>query len=49
LSGHTGDYEEVELSREAKAALKPGKNAIAAHVKQTSGGQCIDVGVVAVK
>ena len=49
LEGHTTGYEEVPLSAEARAALKPGKNTIAVHVKQTAGGQYIDVGVAGVK
>ena len=49
LTGYTTEYEDVPLSAEAKAALKPGKNTIAVHVKQTSGGQYIDVGIVDVK
>ena len=49
LSGYTSAYEEIPLSAEARAALKPGKNTIAVHVRQTSGGQYIDVGVADVK
>jgi hypothetical protein len=46
LEGYTSEYVEVPLSPEARAALKAGKNTVAAHVKQTSGGQYIDVGIV---
>jgi hypothetical protein len=49
LSGYTSEYVEVPLSPEAKAALKPGKNTIAVHVKQTGGGQYIDVGIADVQ
>ena len=41
-------YEEQPLSAEARSALKPGKNTLAVHCKQKSGGQYIDVGLTAV-
>jgi hypothetical protein len=49
LKGFTTDYEEFEISDEARATLKPGKNTIAVYCKQIEGGQYIDAGLVEVK
>jgi len=46
--GYVGDYVELPLSDAAYATLKPGASTvIAVHCHQTTGGQVIDVGIVA--
>jgi len=49
VSGYTTDYDSVDLTPQGKAALKAGKNTIAVHCHQTTGGQYIDVGLVEVR
>lgn len=48
-SGFLGNYDVFPLSKAAQAALKPGKNVIAVHCHQTSGGQYVDLGFVEVR
>jgi hypothetical protein len=45
-TGWTTDYTEFFLTPEGRKALKKGSNVIAIHVKQTTGGQYIDAGLV---
>ena len=45
-SGFTSSYDDYEIRPEARAILQPGKDLIAVHCKQTTGGQFIDVGIV---
>ena len=46
LKGHNGSYDDVDLPEQAFKALQTGTNVIAIHVKQTSGGQYIDAGLL---
>jgi hypothetical protein len=45
-TGYTSSYEEMPLTLAGKTALKPGKNQMAVHCRQTRGGQYIDAGVI---
>jgi hypothetical protein len=47
FSGYVVDYKIVPLSEEALAAVKRGNNVVAVHCKQTTGGQAIDVHLIA--
>ncbi len=49
LPGFSNQYVEVGISPEAIAALRPGRNTVAVHCHQTSGGQGIDVGILVPK
>jgi len=42
----TTAYEELPIDEKGRAALKPGRNLLAAHCKQTKGGQYIDLGII---
>ena len=48
-SGFITGYDNLPLTPQGKAALKPGKNIIAIHCHQTIGGQYIDFGLVDVQ
>ncbi len=49
VTGYTGGYDEVAISPEAAATLKTGRNTMALHCHQTSGGQAIDAGMIEVR
>ena len=44
-TGFNSAYAALPLNAAGRAALKPGKNLLAVHCRQTSGGQFIDVGI----
>lgn len=47
--GGANRYETIELPKAAKAALKPGRNVLAIHCKDTGGDQYIDAGFATVR
>jgi len=49
VGGFISSYDVFPLTPEGNAALKPGKNLIAVHCHQTTGGQYVDLGLVNVK
>ena len=49
FSGYVTEYEVAPLRRQASETLKPGKLLIAAHCRQTRGGQFLDLGLVDVE
>jgi hypothetical protein len=46
-AGFAADYDDYEIDPAAVAVLKPGTNIISVHCHQTTGGQYIDVGILA--
>ncbi|MCK4872729.1 MAG: beta galactosidase jelly roll domain-containing protein [Phycisphaerales bacterium] len=48
LTGYTTSYEEAAITGEAGDRLGPGRNTVAIHCRQTTGGQYIDAGLVRV-
>jgi hypothetical protein len=49
LPGSNAGFAFVPLTGAGRSALKQGRNTIAVHVKQTRGGQFVDVGIVDVQ
>ena len=47
--GFLTDYVPLPILPAARAALRPGKNVLAVHCHQTTGGQYVDVGLVEVE
>ena len=46
LEGHVGRYLALPLNEQARRALRAGKNILAVHCRQTTGGQYIDVHLI---
>jgi hypothetical protein len=48
VSGYVTTYRALPMTRAGRDSLMPGKNTIAVHCHQTTGGQYVDVGIVEV-
>jgi hypothetical protein len=48
-AGFVGSYDVFPLTKEGRAALQAGKNLIAIHCRQSTGGQYVDLGFVTVQ
>jgi hypothetical protein len=48
VAGFTKEYEDLAISAEARASLRPVGNVLAVHCHQTTGGQYIDAGLAIV-
>jgi len=46
VAGHTTSYERFAIRPAARKALRPGRDLVAAHCRQTRGGQFIDIHIV---
>jgi hypothetical protein len=44
-AGYNASYESFDITPQSQATLKPGKNTIAVHCRQTGGGQYFDLGI----
>lgn len=49
VAGYVSGYNLLTLDRAALKAIKPGKNTVAVHCRQTRGGQFIDVGLIVIQ
>lgn len=47
MRGYNASYERVTMTAGGRAALRPGRNLLAVHCQQQSGGQYIDLGIIA--
>ncbi len=46
MQGYSTGYRDVSLAASGRAFLRPGRNVLAVHCRQTGGGQYIDAGLI---